>query len=283
MPVVLDPERDVAVLAIAGDHENLVPLAHASHGTVRVRQTVTAIGYPLDPGRVDPQSSRGIVSGALSDGSLQLDIAVNPGNSGGPLIDDDENVIGMVVARGRMDRAIQHLGIAVPLATLRSVAGRADEASVAAARRRLETNPEQWAELATIVDGTVRVGTEGVVHGIISADDDARMQALLTELQRISTSVTNPNSQLLIAAVFWNASQALLERAGGNTASGTFLPSNTPKRRTIMTVERRAEQLCLDATTADHELMRRSPFARWLFAVALHAGVAPTPLNPSSR
>lgn len=70
---------------------------------VRIGDEVLAIGYPYDIGMT---ASRGIVSGLKRHVSLlpmnwltpliQTDAAVNPGNSGGPLLDSCGNVIGLV-------------------------------------------------------------------------------------------------------------------------------------------------------------------------------------------
>lgn len=108
--VYSDPERDFAVLVIPGVFENHVPLV-APTEALRVRQTVHAIGYPLDARRSDPQSSRGIISGIRPTGDLQLDMALNPGNSGGPLIDESDRILGIVVARGDPSRGVQNIGV----------------------------------------------------------------------------------------------------------------------------------------------------------------------------
>jgi serine protease Do len=75
----------------------------------RVGAPVSAIGYPLDEPRT---LTVGTVSGVereieFADGAvlahlIQTDVALNPGNSGGPLLDRDGDVVG-VVAAGRED------------------------------------------------------------------------------------------------------------------------------------------------------------------------------------
>ncbi len=114
---------DIAVLSIA---KSIPAIELANRGeALSVRQTVYAIGYPLDPARSQAQSARGIVAGELDNGTLQLDISVNPGNSGGPLVDEKNRVVGMVVARGNVKAGVQGMGFAVPrmkLATALSIA-----------------------------------------------------------------------------------------------------------------------------------------------------------------
>lgn len=273
VPVFLDEERDIALLAVPGHFDVFTSVTQDAAPPLRVRQTVHAVGYPVDPARSDPQSSRGIVAGAGDDGVLQLDIGVNPGNSGGPLIDEQERVVGMVVARGRIDRGIQNVGFAVPIAPMRAAVESAMAGPLARARRRFDQNPVEWARLATIVDASVRVGALGVIQNIVHAIDHDGMQGLLNTLQQLSTQVSEPDLKVLVSAVFWNASVALLERLGGSALSGYALPAGTQNRETIIRLADRAQQLCLEATTADRAVGTRSLFARSMAANARHRGV----------
>lgn len=86
--IVGNKDLDIAVLAIDASPPAL-PLIAAPPA---VRTNVFAVGYPLDPARTQPPSARGIVAGYLDDGTIQLDMALNPGNSGGPLIDERDQV-----------------------------------------------------------------------------------------------------------------------------------------------------------------------------------------------
>ncbi|GIF10154.1 S1C family serine protease [Actinoplanes teichomyceticus] len=117
-----DPERDIATLTPATLPETLVPAVLG--GGVRVGDAVVAMGNPL--GLVDSTSS-GVVSGLdrrlnrekqddLA-GLIQFDAAVNPGNSGGPLINDRGQVVGIVVALANPTDAGTFIGIgfAVPI------------------------------------------------------------------------------------------------------------------------------------------------------------------------
>jgi len=105
-----DPLDDFAILKI--DTTDKLPyLELGDSDTLRVGQTVIAIGNTL--GEFSNTASRGIVSGVgrsivagssfgsreLLDNVIQTDTALNPGNSGGPLLDLDGKVIGINVAR----------------------------------------------------------------------------------------------------------------------------------------------------------------------------------------
>jgi putative serine protease PepD len=97
-----DPDHDLAVLKVDPSGLGLKPLTFADSGSVSVGQAVYAIGNPYG---LDETLTRGIVSavgrqisapdGATINDAIQTDAALNPGNSGGPLIDAHGNVIGV--------------------------------------------------------------------------------------------------------------------------------------------------------------------------------------------
>lgn len=106
--VYRDPVQDVAVLKVPGTNYKAVSLGESN--SVKLGQTVIAIGNAL--GKYNNTVSIGIISGLnrtinASDsngtnetlkGVIQIDAAINLGNSGGPLVNLDGNVIGINVA-----------------------------------------------------------------------------------------------------------------------------------------------------------------------------------------
>ncbi len=114
----VNPGQDYAFLQVPGEYTKVAKLAPQG-ASLKVREEVFAVGYPLDSARSEAQSSRGAVSGRLPNGFLQLDIAVNAGNSGGPVISRDETVCGLIVARSDPETGAIGLAMALPAHVVR--------------------------------------------------------------------------------------------------------------------------------------------------------------------
>jgi len=90
-----DGELDIALLKISGDYEHLTM---GDSDEIQIGEKVIAIGNPLG---LQFSVSQGIISGVhrevINDipAYIQTDAALNPGNSGGPLIDIEGKVIGI--------------------------------------------------------------------------------------------------------------------------------------------------------------------------------------------
>jgi putative serine protease PepD len=115
-----DPETDIAVLRLAGSG---FPYAtFGSSSALRVGQLVIAIGNPLG---YQATVTAGIVSalgrslrtrsGRLVESVIQTDAPLNPGNSGGPLVDGDGKVIGINQQIKTNSGGGEGVGFAVPV------------------------------------------------------------------------------------------------------------------------------------------------------------------------
>lgn len=98
--VVVSPDLDIALLAVEGDFSALPDLRLAADDSLSIGGRIYVAGYPygmpftLTEGSVS--SPRQLMDGKYY---IQTDAAVNPGNSGGPMLDDEGQVVGVTVSK----------------------------------------------------------------------------------------------------------------------------------------------------------------------------------------
>jgi S1-C subfamily serine protease len=124
------PANDVAVLSVSTLPSVVVPAVMG--GAAQIGDAVFPVGHPLG---LEDSLSAGVVSGLQRSistednrtlkGLIQFDAAVNPGNSGGPLLDRAGHVVGIVtgLANPSQQSFFVGIGFAVPIATAGGVAG----------------------------------------------------------------------------------------------------------------------------------------------------------------
>jgi S1-C subfamily serine protease len=127
-----DPSTDIAVLQVDAHSRALTPLPLGNSDTVRVGDSVVAIGNPFG---YDRTVTAGIVSALQRviqapnsysiDHIIQTDAALNKGNSGGPLLDAGGEVVGVnsqISTGGSGSSGNVGIGFAVPINTVKTVA-----------------------------------------------------------------------------------------------------------------------------------------------------------------
>ena len=126
------PEHDLAVLKASKIPDDLPAATLRSTADLAVGDEIIAVGFPFGIG---PSVSSGVVSGlrrhyrsrsgeALTN-LIQFDAAVNPGNSGGPLVTADGEVVGIVTAilNPTEQKVFIGIGFAVPIENAAAAVG----------------------------------------------------------------------------------------------------------------------------------------------------------------
>lgn len=127
------PENDIAVLSAGPLPEQIVPATLGNPNAMQIGDEAFVVGHPLG---LYGSMTTGVISGfnrsfqppnsdQSLDGLIQIDAAVNPGNSGGPLLNRYGQVVGIVA--GLVNPTEQEvfigLGFAVPITVAGSAAG----------------------------------------------------------------------------------------------------------------------------------------------------------------
>jgi putative serine protease PepD len=124
-----DPSTDLAVIKVDAPASVLHPLELGNSGTLQVGQPVVAIGSPFG---LENTVTAGIISALHREmtapnnftipDSIQTDAAINHGNSGGPLLDLNGNVVGVNAQIDSDSGGNDGVGFAIPASTVRTIA-----------------------------------------------------------------------------------------------------------------------------------------------------------------
>lgn len=127
------PENDLAVLQAHTIPDDMIAATMRSTNELQPGDEVLAVGFPFGIG---PSASTGVISGLrrsfrspegkqLMSNLIQFDAAANPGNSGGPLVTMDGQVVGIVTAiyNPSQQRTFVGIGFAVPIENAASAVG----------------------------------------------------------------------------------------------------------------------------------------------------------------
>ncbi|WP_299644260.1 trypsin-like peptidase domain-containing protein [Devosia sp.] len=125
-------DSDLAIIRPRNLPDELEPATLASSAGLNPGDDVVAVGFPFGIG---PSASAGVISGlgrVLAEAGepklknlIQFDAAANPGNSGGPLVNADGEVVGIVTAILNPSglRTFAGIGFAVPIESAAGAAG----------------------------------------------------------------------------------------------------------------------------------------------------------------
>ena len=211
-----DPETDLAILRIQGNGLDYAQFGSSSQ--LRIGELVIAIGNPLG---FQTTVTAGIVSalgrtlrarsGRLIESVIQTDAPLNPGNSGGPLVDGRGRVVGINTA---MAGAAQGICFAIGSDTAQDVAthlmrdGRVKRARLGIAgetilldrrvARRLD-RPVQSAVMVSEVLANSPAAKAGIIRGDVLLQIEDQMISGVDSLHRVLTAeLANTSCQLSI-------------------------------------------------------------------------------------
>ncbi len=117
--ILVNPILDIAFLSSEGDFSALPEIILPAEGQVNIGQKITVAGYPFG---MPFTITEGTVSAPkqLMDNQyyIQTDAAVNPGNSGGPMLNDKNELVAITVSKFN---DADNMGFGIPVENLRKV------------------------------------------------------------------------------------------------------------------------------------------------------------------
>jgi S1-C subfamily serine protease len=230
-----DPLSDLAVLR--ADAQDLIPATLGDAGELRVGQLVVAIGNPHGYagsvtagvvsalGRSLPVGRRGGPQ-RMVENVVQTDAALNPGNSGGALVDGTGRVVGINTAVAGVG-----LGLAVPIneATRRIVAVLMADGRVRRAWLGVAVGPRPLPpRVAGRLDRDRAIEVIEIVEGSPADQAGLRPEDLLIELDGVPLTATDDLQRLMTAERIGEPVKATVVREGELRAI-TLVPRELPE------------------------------------------------------
>lgn len=196
--IIRDDFNDLAIIDLKSG--NFTPMELGDADSIKVGQTVIAIGNAL--GRFTNSVTKGVISGigrGITAGSsygnyqrldnvLQTDAALNPGNSGGPLLNLSGQVIGVNVATGQ---GSENIGFAIPVNALADFIRNVEDGTVnqrAFLGVSYQMVDRRVAGLRDLVEGAF---VQEVVSGSPAADAGIRVGDIIIKIGDEELTVAN--------------------------------------------------------------------------------------------
>ena len=128
VPIGADPLNDLAVIRVEAAADELFPVEFGDSRTLKVGMSVFALGNPFG---LERTLTTGIISSLNRSlqihgnwkikSIIQIDAAINPGSSGGPLLDSHGRLIGMNTAIATTSGQSSGVGFAIPVSLISRV------------------------------------------------------------------------------------------------------------------------------------------------------------------
>lgn len=240
--VYIDPDHDIAFIQVEGATPSYLRLPDRPK-PLELSQQVSASGYPLDIRQRYPAAVSGQVSRENNDGSLQVAMSVNPGNSGGPVIDDDGDLIGIVTRRGEPEEGVAGIALLEPLRFIL--------AAYHVALKVRSDNPPAFHRsddvMAQIAADFVRTSDKQPIYE----------QTTIPTLEAAAAGASTPEATMIVAAHAWNMHIALLEARRCQEVSDLTGPDRA-----------RAARLLQTALQLSRKAIREAPYLRYMYPIA---------------
>jgi S1-C subfamily serine protease len=230
--VGIEPNKDLAVLKIEAAPDKLRPIPVGESATLRVGQSVYAIGNPFG---LDQSLTTGVISalgreitsigGRPIRDVIQTDAAINPGNSGGPLLDSSGRLIGVNTMIYSPSGASAGIGFSIPVDEVNWVVSDLIKfGEVKRPKIGIELLPQQYAQ-SWGIDGAMIMGIvpgaraekAGLKPLKQTPDGEIIFGDIIVEIN--GAKVSNNNDLFLI----------LEKYQAGNKVNVTFLRDNVKK------------------------------------------------------
>jgi len=219
--IIRDDFNDLAIIELKSGE--FTPLELGATDSVKVGQTVIAIGNAL--GRFTNSVTKGVISGigrGITAGSsygnyqrldnvLQTDAALNPGNSGGPLLNLSGQVIGVNVATGQ---GSENIGFAIPIDALSDFISNVEDGTVnqrAFLGVSYQMVDRRVAGLRDLVEGAF---VQEVVSASPAADAGIRVGDIITKIGEEDLTVANDLRSVVVRLKPGDTVKIALWRAG---------------------------------------------------------------------
>jgi hypothetical protein len=257
--IYIDPELDIAFIKADGQFADHVALPDSATAPA-MGDPALAIGYPLDSRDELPTQMNGSVAGLTRDKLYKLSMALNPGNSGGPVFADTGAFLGVAIKTADPRQGAQGLSIAVPLEPI--LVTYRDHVKDTYASEQGEVIDPSVADLTAML---VMAGAEGLYDEVNSLATGPTRTDLYDAMEEASRKTKSADVLALLAAYFFDLAGAVLEHNGAYDVAE--MPPGKARNDAARAVKL-SVSLAERAVKLDADVKRRSPFISILLKAA---------------